>query len=484
VEELVQYWLPEIRFHQKEKFHPISLEAVFTMVQDVFATLPESAREEWRVQKFVRAGPIAGEVVPFDPPVVYAPDGLVGNRPAVRVLAQGSSAIQALELPEVGSSARVTHGASFRRSDQFFGARITFGDGNVPSAGDPFRPRASITVMAALLNLLDLLKYELTTEAADGYPPDGLRGGFDISSSLFRPVVSQPPPLLPHVRRQVLLEMIAAHEAGDPIPPPEPPHGWEIDRVAWDAVTRYTFMEFYFFYAYNDWERYQTTPFDNEHEGDDEGCCLVFDRNVINAAVAGNGPDALLRAVPHSIITSVHEEWQNADLFRFIPTPVPQPEDPERLPREDVDVTVYVAGGSHATYLSPGNHDLVDFGDTFGLIGSSSLASFLLPIPVVLVLAIIVCIIDHFVDTEDFTSDDGVRTGPEDIVGDHPTAAGCTLMVLPMSADNHIYQPANVDLLRLRAFPGKWGAHDGPIDTSPPFKAKTGRYFRKLIEKL
>ena len=48
--------------------------------------------------------------------------------------------------------------------------------------------------------------------------------------------------------------------------------------MAWDAVTRFAFLEYYFFYAYNDFERYQTALFDNEHEGDDEGCCLVFDR--------------------------------------------------------------------------------------------------------------------------------------------------------------------------------------------------------------
>ena len=55
-------------------------------------------------------------------------------------------------------------------------------------------------------------------------------------------------------------------------------------------MTRFAFLEYYFFYAYNDFERYQTAIFDNEHEGDDEGCCLVFDRNVINLAASGGVP--------------------------------------------------------------------------------------------------------------------------------------------------------------------------------------------------
>jgi hypothetical protein len=85
--------------------------------------------------------------------------------------------------------------------------------------------------------------------------------------------------------------------------------------------------------------------------------------------------------------------------------------------------------------------------------------------------------------TEDKTSDDGVRTGPDDVVGGHPAAVASRLLVLPMSADEHIYQPQHEDLLRLRAFAGKWAGHDGFIDKSPPFPAKTGRYFLELLTK-
>jgi hypothetical protein len=36
------------------------------------------------------------------------------------------------------------------------------------------------------------------------------------------------------------------------------------------------------------------------------------------------------------------------------------------------------------------------------------------------------------------------------------------------------------DLTR-RAFPGKWGAHDGLRDHSPKWENKTARYFRKFV---
>jgi hypothetical protein len=57
------------------------------------------------------------------------------------------------------------------------------------------------------------------------------------------------------------------------------------------------------------------------------------------------------------------------------------------------------------------------------------------------------------------------------------------VIVLPMSSDHHIYdgQPDTQDLLLLRSYAGKWGGHDGIVDNSPKFVAKSGRYFRKLL---
>jgi hypothetical protein len=90
--------------------------------------------------------------------------------------------------------------------------------------------------------------------------------------------------------------------------------------------------------------------------------------------------------------------------------------------------------------------------------------------------------VDHFVDTEDYTSDDGIRSGPEDVTGDHDAFVPVVVQMLPMSADDHIYEDAERNLLRLRAFAGKWGGHDGSFDISPPFAVKTGRYFRRLLK--
>jgi hypothetical protein len=77
-----------------------------------------------------------------------------------------------------------------------------------------------------------------------------------------------------------------------------------------------------------------------------------------------------------------------------------------------------------------------------------------------------------------------VHSGPDEVVGNHPAKVASHVLTLPMSAGNHIYQPRHADLLALRAYAGKWGGQDGIVDKSPPFAPKTGRYFRKLLDKL
>lgn len=494
-------WRPRMKFYWDEWFFPIALDDMITMVETHFASLPPVRQNDWRVTKLVRSGTsLNGVFRTFDPPVVHVPDGvvLIGQNVAqlaVRVLTENGTARAAFAMPEVNSDTVITHGASQRRSQEFFGPLTTISGLGTAAPGEPYLPRAEeddpanpgqkrarITVMSALQNLLELLKYELTIAEEGNYPPDGMRRGFNIVDSLIRQQVPNPPPMTAEQKRQFLLAQIAWHESGGSGPAPQLPPGWRLDRVAWDAVTRFTFLEYYFFYAFNDFERYQTAIFDNEHEADDEGCCLVFDRNQINLAAGDPDTSLLLRVVPTAIITSVHEEYMNADLIQFIQTPVQLPGQPQPPGRQIFDPTVFIAGGSHATYLTPGTHDLVDFGDYWGYVNEN--APWLLIIaPVILVVAIILSIIEHFIDTEDYTSEDGIHGGPDAISG---PAVSQRVIVLPMSSDNHIYngRPENEDLLLLRSYAGKWGGNDGIVDHSPAFEVKTARYFRKLLDGL
>ena len=53
-----------------------------------------------------------------------------------------------------------------------------------------------------------------------------------------------------------------------------------------------------------------------------------------------------------------------------------------------------------------------------------------------------------------------------------------------MSAGNHIYQPRHEDAAGAARLRRQVGRPDGIVDKSPPFAPKTGRYFRKLLDKL
>jgi hypothetical protein len=93
-------------------------------------------------------------------------------------------------------------------------------------------------------------------------------------------------------------------------------------------------LEYYFVYAFNDFSRYGGL-FTNEHEGDVEGCCLVFERERLAPFQVDDSADPAAIG-PLGLITSVHEDFNNADELR------PLDEDPGDA-RDGLDV--YVARG-------------------------------------------------------------------------------------------------------------------------------------------
>ena len=63
-----------MRFYWDERFHPVTLDDMFDMVEGPFAALPPAAQGAWRVGVQVREGS-AAVVRAFDPPVVHVSDG-------------------------------------------------------------------------------------------------------------------------------------------------------------------------------------------------------------------------------------------------------------------------------------------------------------------------------------------------------------------------------------------------------------------------
>ena len=227
VVRLAEYWLPEMRFHWDERFHPVTLDDIFAMVEDALRRAAaggagrsggwrsSSAPGDERRDPGVRP---AGRPRPRRTVPVPGPQGGTQFRKVVRVLNEGTpGARRTAGCPRSATDAIVTHGASFGRSNQFFGPLTTLSAATTPrSAGDPFMPRADepdpehtgerrprITVMAALLNLLDLLEYELTVAEEDAgrlrLPARRAARRFDIVANLLAP---RDPRSRPRFRRE------------------------------------------------------------------------------------------------------------------------------------------------------------------------------------------------------------------------------------------------------------------------------------------
>lgn len=484
VQQLAADWFPEIRFHEAERFHPVDLERLFKIPPAVMDALPPLAQEAFLITV---SGPTGEQR--FFPPVV---------RNGSTVLLHGGEIERSIDVTPDGTERLAedvdpdtvyTHGAGLDRSSQFFGASTTVSGNPDPGPGDPRVPRHPIGVHAEVRFLLDALRHYLQKNT----PEDALWGSFNVENLIIESPDQAPRQPTPprELKIEILRDLVAGFEARDAaqqaaaIDRINQQPDWSLNQRAWDAVRFYAFVEYYFVYAYNDYPDYGDWPFVNEHEGDVEGCCVVFDRRDLDQVAAGTKP--IGEVIAHTVITSVHEEFNDNDELKRLPV--------ERDRARD-DLVVYVAPGSHATYLTAGSHDVLDWEDILtdwpGQVGGWKEVVVCINYPLIFPILLIAALIEHFVDAEDQTSDNGVRTGPELTTPASPTTFPSELNVAPLSdigSDLNLYHaglvpPRNsldpAELAR-RAYPGKWGGHDGVADHSATWGDKTPRYFKKFL---
>jgi len=478
---LANAWRPEVRYYEDERFHPVDMDGLFSIPSQIFDTLTPASQDEFS---------IAVDGASFAPPVLKNGNNVVGN---------GNFDVEEITSLDIDGGTILTHGKSFSSSTQFFGATTTVNGLPNPVAGDPRRPRHDIVYRAEMRMLFEALKFELELDDLlqnESKPEDSIWRGFEVENSFFREnkLQGNSTPFSTNQKRQILKTLVDSYDPDNIDIDAENtaidnlisalPQGWLFNRVAWDVIKNFAFIEFYFIYAYNDFDRYES-PFGNKHEGDDEGCCVVFDRSKLNQMADDDQTNPPSDIPPHAFITSAHEEWQGGDRIDADISVDPV--------RARDDLVAYVARGSHATLLEAGTHDVLDFGDAFllpfkGPTWVAVLNGLTLGIP-----GLILAIAEHFADSEDVTSNDGVSTpGRSSEPTDEVLVFRAETQVTPLSninSDENIYNAANgqnpladpLAALGRRAFSGKIGAHDGFSDKSPKFKTKTARFYRKLL---
>lgn len=171
----------------------------------------------------------------------------------------------------------------------------------------------------------------------------------------------------------------------------------------------------------------------------------------------------------HTVITSVHEEFHDSDCLKRLPLANNTVRD---------DLVVYVAPGSHATYFTPGSHDFLDFEDVVtdlpGEVPTWVVALVIVTgnLGILVALVLLAGILEHFIGSDDETSDNDVPVGPGEPDPDPANLEFAKkIEVTPLSDiinDVNIYQSAFRPTRAIRGYYGMWGGDDGIVSHSAP----------------
>ena len=477
VKELVSKWFPKnIHFHEEELYHSLSL-----------ADYLKYSREH--------SSPVHGTNLEL--PLVVCKRGIHGviTRTTITDIATETNEFgeEAYEERDLLEDEKAKICSSFD-DDKIFKESVftNIADGNeIPQIqlkfastekdssedGDFQINKYPLSAMAEFRMLLETLKQNLLAHLTPEYPKEGddansllkdvTRGNFIFGDS--------------EEDFQNILKLIELYENGDIEAEDNLLSQLKdiISPVQWKWIKKTGFMECYFIFAYNDFDRYQDYGrLGNNHEGDVEGCCLVFDRSQLEP-LENDSPN-LDQAQPTFIITNAHTEDEQMDDIR-------------KLETEDdfLKQKIYIAGGGHGLSFKEGESKS-NF--IFSRVPNVAEDVWSFRSPFSLLLALLA---DHFVSSVDEYSSKGVIASPDHEGSRDGQNDSIAIHTTPLSEDHHLYKydvPNENDPameLAERSFPGKWGRSKAPPksslefwrlgDNSPGFGGKTMRFFNKLM---
>jgi hypothetical protein len=464
VEVLAAEWMPELRFDEDENFHPIS-----------YGQLLALRTAQIRREDFLRTVTAAEPHRPSSakPPVFFqSEDDKISLDPAAPSISGVSYMSNVVEVGDRLSQFDNRDRSPWGMAYMYFGSK--------PQSNGVKTPAKPVTAVAEYRDLREFLAFRVRAEKAwlTNQLPLYDNGVLD---SILGPVWFQLSDDHPQKSRQLswLAQLCDLADKADQGDAAAAMHEAAILRevvsddvlteAQWKVIRDYVLLEYFFVYAYNDITQHHTIS-SGDHEGDVEGFGVLFDRRKV-AGVIGrlDRLDYLRNSLrPRFLVTAPHAQWQGLDHGKDLE----DPNDPHlanlTLPAFKNEVMrAWVMAGSHAMFLCPGTFQNFNSINEEVKIGSGLLPVLLNPefaVPA----ALLIELLEHFLEPEEETSDDGVRSTPTWSSGQPaavPTSVASRVLTTPLSADRNVYQsswspgnPAETDItLAERLFPGTWG---------------------------
>jgi hypothetical protein len=451
VETLANKWIPEIYFCERESFYPIGMD----------------------LYSYNKGNLITNKGKSYDTAVIFDRNS---ENDAVNIQHAVGENFYLTNLSDDGDG--------YEEAKKYFGASEYKLENNetitIPS-------NKEIQIIAEGRDLLETVKYNLQAHLDDNYPK--ISGEVELEEGKFILNDAIQGPLLcgnsKEEIREILIVIEAIKEGKVTLNKTAKGEHLEIDSSMSSSRSiikkyesqiqtwiKYYFIEYYLIYPYNDLHKY--IYWGNYHEADVEGFALVFNKEDINnfKHEKSNIP------TPKYLISKAHSDHE--EIKGII-------ENNDKITIKE-QLKVYVAQGSHATYLSPGVHNILTTSNKEDIAVGSSIGAGILvtclglsvaPLIVILVAIIALCSCHSSKDKCSnkgavASNDNGGSNSHDDNNSTNDKTISTILKITKLGIGDNIYMENDLNAIAKRLFPGAIGRHSDGLFWESPDDFKKG----------